>query len=115
MQLTKTIFNERHCYITYVGKVMQVSTHMTQGRVLRLRPLDLLRWMLTMNSTVLSDGPGLKHFNFEFFTVHANLSSRMQQDDGLQSFFRLIGSIQPSSRLAKKPISKHLQNLKYRT
>ena len=70
MQLTKTIFNERHCDITYVGKVMQVSTHMTQGRVLRLRPLDLLRWMLTMNSTVLSDGPGLKHFNFEFGILH---------------------------------------------
>ena len=28
----------------------------------------------------------------------------MQQDDGLQSFFRLIASTQPSSRLAKNPI-----------
>ena len=28
----------------------------------------------------------------------------MQQDDGLQSFFRLIAPTQPSSRLAKKPI-----------
>ena len=28
----------------------------------------------------------------------------MQQDDGLQSFFLLIASTQPSSRLAKKPI-----------
>ena len=28
----------------------------------------------------------------------------MQEDDGLQSFFRLVASTQPSSRLAKKPI-----------
>ena len=28
-----------------------------------LRLLDLLRWMLAVNSTVLSDDPGLKHFN----------------------------------------------------
>ena len=28
----------------------------------------------------------------------------MQQDDGLHSFFRLIASTQPSSRLAKNPI-----------
>ena len=62
--------------------------------------------MLAVNSTVLSDGQGLKHLisNLEFFTIHANLSSRMQQDDGLQSFFRLIASAQPSSQLAKKPI-----------
>ena len=42
--------------------------------------------------------------NLQFFTVHANLSPRMQQDDGLQSFFLLIASTQPSSRLNKKQI-----------
>ena len=33
-------------------------TDVTQGRVLRLRLWDLLRWMLVVNSTVLSDGKG---------------------------------------------------------
>ena len=36
---------------------------MTQGLVLRLRLWDLLRWMLALNSTVLSDDQALKHFN----------------------------------------------------
>ena len=47
------------------------GTDVTEGRVLRLRLWDLLRWMLAVNSTVLSDCPGLKHFNFEFGILHS--------------------------------------------
>ena len=38
-------------------------THVIQGLVLRLRLWDLFRWMLAVNSTVLSDDLGLKQFN----------------------------------------------------
>ena len=41
------------------------STHVTQRLVLRLRLGDLLRWMVALNSTVLSDDQGLKHFNHD--------------------------------------------------
>ena len=44
---------------------------MTQGQVLCQRLWDLLRWMLAVNSTVLSDGPGSKQFNFEFGILHS--------------------------------------------
>ena len=39
------------------------NTQVTQGLVLRLRLWDLFRWMLAVNSTVLSDDLRLKHFN----------------------------------------------------
>ena len=42
---------------------IHAPTHVTQGLVLRLRLWDLFRWMLAVNSTVLSDDLGLKHFN----------------------------------------------------
>ena len=42
---------------------MPQCTHLTQGPVLHLRLWDLLLWMLALNCTVLSDDPGLKHFN----------------------------------------------------
>ena len=41
----------------------QKIAHVTDLWALHLRLLDLLRWMLAVNSTVLSDEPGLKHFN----------------------------------------------------
>ena len=39
------------------------GTHVTDIRVARLRIWDQLRWMLAVNSTLLGDDPGLKHFN----------------------------------------------------
>ena len=48
-------------------------------------------------------GPGanskVKHFNFEFVILHTSSQNtpRMQQDNGLQSFFQLIASTQTSS------------------
>ena len=42
------------------------STHVSELLVARLRLLDQLRWVVTMNSTLLSDNLGLKHFNFKF-------------------------------------------------
>ena len=39
------------------------STHVTELWVARLRVWDQFRSMLAVNSTLLSDDPGLKHFN----------------------------------------------------
>ena len=39
------------------------DTHVTDLWVARLRVWDQFRSMLAVNSTLLSDDPGLKHFN----------------------------------------------------
>ena len=80
------------------------STHVSGLWVLCLRLWNLLRLMLAVNSTVLSDSPGLKHFDFEFVIPHSPRqlvakNTVVQQDDGLQSFFRPIASTQPSCRV----------------
>ena len=64
-------------------------THVTQGLVLRLRLWHLLRWMLAVNSTVLSDGPGLKHFNFEFGILHGPRQPVVKNAAGLCAAVRL--------------------------
>ena len=43
-----------------------LPTHVTDLWVARLRLWDQLRWAVTVNSTLLSDNLGLKHFDFEF-------------------------------------------------
>ena len=40
-----------------------VGTHVSELWVARLRVWDQFRSMLAVNSTLLSDDPGLKHFN----------------------------------------------------
>ena len=55
--------------LSFAGWVLpfiDVITHVTDLWVLRLRLWDLPCWMLAVNSTVLSDGQELNHFNFEF-------------------------------------------------
>ena len=79
--------------------------HMIQGLVLRLRLWDLLCWMLAVNSTVLSDGPGLKHFNFEFRILHGPRQPVVKDATG-----RLSAVLLPTNCLHSTEFSTRQEN-----
>ena len=47
------------------------STHVSELWVAHLRLWDQLRWVVTVNSRLLSDNLGLKHFNFKFVILRS--------------------------------------------
>ena len=61
----------KHFNLKQLGKIWFQITHVSELLVARLRLLDQLRWVVTMNSTLLSDNLGLKHFNFKFVILHS--------------------------------------------
>ena len=84
--------------------------------VARLRLWDQLRWVMTVNSTLLSDKPGLKHFNFEFVILHSPRHWHEYSRTTVCS--PSSGSLPPLNRVLdspRNPSSQHIQNLKNRT
>ena len=89
-------------------------THVSELWVACLRLWDQLRWVVTVNSTLLSDNLGLKHFNFKFVI----LRSPRQECSRTTVCSPSSGSLPPLNRVPnspRNPSSQHLQNLKYRT